>query len=183
MIYDLSLRTAGILSGGFLLLLGAFGILLPAVARPSFTKLPRSSIAGVVLLTLAFAWSFWLLATMEMGEFAGFRRLLLIFLPIAYALVLMFVREFLAVRALGMLYLLAATPLLEAAFLRYELSRLLVTVFAYILIVKGIFWVTMPYLMRDGIAWSTRSSGRWFALHVAVLAYGVVLLFFAFTSY
>lgn len=183
MIYDLSLRAAGLLSAAFLILLGAFGIVLPAAAREFFAKFPRSAVAGMVLLTLAFVWSFWLLATMEMGEFSGFRRPLLFFLPVAYALVLMFVREFLAVRALGMLYLLAATPLLEAAFLRYEPSRLLVTVFAYVLIVKGIFWVTMPYLLRDRIHWSTQSSGRWFALHAAALLYGGVVLFFALTRY
>jgi len=63
-----------------------------------------------------------------MGEFSGFRRPLLIALPIGYVLVLRFVDEFLAVRALGILCLLAAEPLLGAAFLRYETSRLVVTV-------------------------------------------------------
>ena len=96
--------------------------------RRAWTKLPRSRVAGIVLLTVAFVWSFWLLATMEMGEFSGFRRPLLIALPIGYVLVMRFVNEFLAVRALGILFLLAAEPLLEAAFLRYEPSRLLVTV-------------------------------------------------------
>ena len=41
-------------------------------------------------------------------------------------------------RALGILCLLAAEPLLDAAFLRPEMSRLLVTVFAYLLIVVGL---------------------------------------------
>ena len=100
--------------------------------------------------------------TMEMGEFSSFRRPLLIALPIGYLLVMRFVNEFLAVRALGILCLLAAEPLLEAAFLRYEPSRLLVTVFAYILIVKGLFWVTMPYLLRDHIDLGSRSTAAGF---------------------
>ena len=78
-----------------------------------------------------------------------------------YVLVLRFVEEFLAVRALGILCLLAAEPLLDSAFLRYETSRLLVTVFAYLLVVAGLFWVTMPYLLRDQINWSARSAFRW----------------------
>ena len=65
--------------------------------------------------------------------------------------------EFLAVRALGILFLLGAEPLLDAAFFRMEPSRLLVTVFAYLLIVVGLFWVTMPYLLRDQINWSART--------------------------
>ena len=100
-----------------------------------------------------------------MGEFSTFRRPLLIALPVGYFLVLRFVDEFLAVRALGILCLLAAEPLLDAAFLRQEPSRLLVTVFAYLLIIAGLFWVTMPYLLRDQINWSARSAPRWRLLH------------------
>src|ERR1700740_2005780 len=96
-----------------------------------------------------------------MGEFASFRRPLLIILPIGYLLVLRFLDEFLAVRALGILCLLAAEPLLDAAFFRNESSRLFVTVFAYLLVVAGLFWVTMPYLLRDQIGWSAHNNKRW----------------------
>ena len=72
-----------------------------------------------------------------------------------FFLVVTFVDEFLAVRALGILFLLGAEPLLDAAFFQNETSRLLVTVFAYLLIVAGLFWVTMPYVFRDQLNWST----------------------------
>ncbi len=183
MIYHLSLQAAGICAGLFLLLISVPGLLLSETARTWLKSVPRSFSIGVVLLTIALVWSFWLLATMEMGEFAGFRRPLLIALPIGYALVLRFVNEFLAVRALGILFLLAGEPLLEAAFLRYEASRLLVTVFAYILIVIGLFWVTMPYLMRDQIAWGTRTAARWISLNTVALVYGAIILVCAFTRY
>ncbi len=120
---------------------------------------------------------------MEMGEFSGFRKPLLFALPVGFLLVLRFVNEFLAVRALGILFLLAAEPLLEAAFLRYEASRLFVTVFAYVMIVAGLFWVTMPYLLRDHIQWSTRSTGRWRAINAIGLVYGAVILLCAITRY
>ena len=183
MIYDITLRTAGILAGAFLLLVALPGVLLPKATASFAQKFPRSGVIGFALLTAAFVWSLWLLWTMEMGEFSGFRRPLLIALPIGYGLVLRFVNEFLAVRALGILALLAAEPLLEAAFLRYEPSRLLVTVFAYILIVKGIVWVTMPYLLRDKINWAARSVGRWASVNALAAIYGGVLLFFALTRY
>ena len=183
MIYDLSLRTAGILAGVFLLLLSLPSIVLPGAVRNALAKLPRSRVAGIILLTLAFIWSFWLLATMEMGEFSGFRRPLMIALPIGYVLTLRFVNEFLAVRALGMLLLLAAEPLLEAAFLRHEPSRLLVTVLAYVLIVKGLVWVTMPYLMRDHLALVSRNTAVWIAVNGLTLLYGAAILALAFTQY
>ena len=106
MIYHLSLQTAGFIAGMFLILISLPGMIdawpCPAIWRK---QLPRSRIAGIVLLTIDLAWSFWLLATMEMGEFSTFRRPLLIALPIGYVLVLRFVDEFLAVRALGILCL------------------------------------------------------------------------------
>jgi len=182
MIYHLSLCTAGLIAGAFLVVVGLLGLVKPDFAQV-VKQFPRSRVAGVVLLTICLAWTFWLVATIQMGEFSSFRRPLLIALPIGYVLALFFVDEFLAVRALGILCLLVAEPLLDAAFLRYESSRLLVTVFAYLLIIAGLFWVAIPYVLRDQINWSARSVFRWRCLHAIVLVYGCVILKFAFTQY
>jgi hypothetical protein len=183
MIYDVNLQTAGIVAGALLVLISLPGFIKPSVAQTWLKRLPRSRVAGVVLLTVVLVWSFWLLATMEMGEFSSFRRPLLIGLPIGYVLVIRFVEEFLAVRALGILCLLAAEPLLEAAFFRYETSRLFLTVFAYLLVLAGLFWVTMPYLLRDQINWSTQNNARWRTIHGIAAVYGVTILACAFTQY
>ena len=183
MIYHFSLQSVAIVTGVILLLIGLPGILKPALLQSWLKRLPRSRVAGITLLTIALAWSIWLLATMEMGEFAGFRRPLLIILPIGYFLVLRFVDEFLAVRALGMLCLLGAEPLLDAAFFRDDPARLVITVFAYLLVIIGIIWVTMPYLMRDYLNWSAQSNGRWRFLHGLVTLYGAAVLILAFTRY
>jgi hypothetical protein len=182
MIYHLSLHTAGVIAGAFLVVVGMLGLMKPDYAQVA-KQFPRSRFAGIVLLTICLAWTMWLLATIQMGEFAGFRRPLMIALPIGYVLALFFVDEFLAVRALGILCLLAAEPLLDAAFLRYEMSRLLVTVFAYLLIIAGLFWVAIPYILRDHINWIARSAFRWRCVHAIELIYGGVILGFAFTRY
>ena len=182
MIYHLSLHTAGIVAGAFLVLVGLLGLLKPDLAGV-VQRFPRSRVAGVLVLTICLVWTFWLLATIQMGEFSAFRRPLLIALPIGYGLALRFVDEFLAVRALGILCLLAAEPLLDAAFLRYETSRLLITGFAYVLIVAGMFWVAIPYVLRDQINWSAKSVFRWRCLHAVAFIYGSVILAFAFTQY
>lgn len=183
MIYHLSLQTAGLIAGIFLLLIALPGIIKPEYSRDLARRLPRSRVAGFMILTVDLFWSLWLLATMEMGEFSGFRRPLLIVLPIGFFLVLRFVDEFLAVRALGILFLLGAEPLLDAAFFRMEPSRLLVTVFAYLLIVVGLFWVTMPYLLRDQINWTSRTLGRWRLTNGLALIYGATLIAFAVTRF
>ena len=72
MIYHLSLQTAGLIAGLFLLLVSVPGLVKPELARDFAQRLPRSRVAGFVLLTIDLFWSLWLLATMEMGEFSSF---------------------------------------------------------------------------------------------------------------
>lgn len=183
MIYHFSLQTIGWIAGIVLIFLSLPGMLRPAPVQNWAKRMPRSRLAGIILLTVDLAWFMWLLATMDMGEFAVFRKPLLIFFPILFVLTLRFVDEFLAVRALGILCLLAAEPLLDAAFFRYETSRLVVTVLAYLLVIAGLIWVTMPYLLRDQISWSSRSNRRWQVMHGAVLLYGVAILALAVTQF
>ncbi|PYJ72825.1 MAG: hypothetical protein DME75_03435 [Verrucomicrobia bacterium] len=95
MIYHPSLQIAGIIAGAFFVLISVPGLVKPDLANVA-QRFPRSRIAGVVLLTLDLVWSFWLVATIQMGEFSAFRRPLLVALPIGYMLVLRFVEEFLA---------------------------------------------------------------------------------------
>ena len=183
MIYNFSLHSMGVVAGVLLLVISLPGFIRPPAVQAWLKALPRSRAAGIALLTLVLLWAFWLLATMEMGEFSSFRKPLLIVLPIGYVLVIRFVEEFLAVRAVGILCLLAAEPLLEAAFFRYETSRLFLTVLAYLLIVAGLFWVTMPYLLRDQINWSAQTKTRWHAIHGVTALYGIVILTCALTQY
>jgi hypothetical protein len=183
MIYHWSLHTTGLAAGVFLGLIGLLGLYPPINFRAFAQRFPRSQIAGIILLTIDAVWSFWLLWTMEMGEFTGFRKPLLILLPVGYFLVLRFVDEFLAVRALGILFLLSAEPLIDAAFFRYEASRLVLTVFAYLLVAAGILWVTMPYTLRDEINWSARNNTRWRCVHGLLLAYGAALVTLAVMVY
>ena len=183
MIYHLSLRTAALIAGAFLCLLGIVGLVMHNTARMTLARFPRSRFAGIVILAIDLVWSFWLISTMEMGEFSAFRRPFLIALPIGFFLAIRFVDEFLAVRALGILVLLAAEPLLEAAFFRYETSRLVLTVLAYILIVLGLIWVTLPYKLRDQINWFSKSAAHWRGISAVSFVYGLALIALAFISY
>ncbi|MEI8234869.1 MAG: hypothetical protein WCH57_09320 [Verrucomicrobiota bacterium] len=183
MIYSLSLQTVGLLVGALLVAGHAIALLHARGVRQLLRAFPRSRGAGIVLLTLAAAWAFGLVAQIDLGEFTSYRQIFLGIIGAGYMLTLVFVPEFLAVRALGMLCMLAAEPLLEAAFLRPETSRLLLTVLAYVWATLGIFWVGKPYLLRDQIAWLCGSEGRWRMAAIGGVAYGAVLLAAALTQY
>ena len=183
MIYHFSLQFAGLVTGLILCLLGALGFVMEGSARNFMAAFPRSRIAGIVILAVALAWSLWLVSTMEMGEFSAFRRPFLIILPVGFFLTLRFVDEFLAVRALGILALLVAEPMLDAAFFRYEPTRLVLTVFAYVLVVLGLIWVMVPYKLRDQINWFSKTTTRWRGANVFGFVYGVALIGLALTRY
>lgn len=181
MIYSLSLGTAMLLTGLLLTLLHGWALLRPNDAQGWLRRFPRSKEIGVALLLVAAIWSWLLIYNIDLGEFTNWRPRLLILIPIAFFLTVKYVEEFLAVRALGMVALLAAEPLLEAAWMRPETSRLFLVVLAYVWIVLGMFWIGMPYLLRDQIAWVTKTKGRWRAAAFVGLIYGVLLLILALT--
>lgn len=183
MIYNIDLRLVGVVVG--IALIAAHGIAMVHgdTVRGWLKAFPRSKTMGFVLMAIDAAWAFWLVATMDLGEFTGYRTGLMVLVPATFFLSLKFVDEFLSVRALGMLLLLLAEPLLEAAFLRPETSRLLLVVLAYVWIVAGLFWVGMPYLMRNQVAWLVESETRWRAGGVLGLAYGAAVLLCAIAFY
>jgi len=183
---NLPLFGTGMVLAAFLIALHAVMLLKPKQAQALLVKFPRNPMAGQILLGVGLAW-FWLLIApeglgklsalaMDLGEFNAAKRILRILVPIALVLVVMSVRDFLAVRALGLCGLMAAAPLLEAAFLKDPASRLLVPIYAYALLTASMFFVGMPYLFRDAISWLTADSKRWFAASALGLAYGLATL-------
>jgi hypothetical protein len=113
---------------------------------------------------------------MDLGEFNKAKPILRILVPVSLVAVVISVRDFLAVRALGLVGLMVASPLLESAFLKDPTSRLLVPLFAYLLLTASMFWVGMPYLFRDAVTWATADAKRWNGLAFVGLGYGVATL-------
>ena len=182
----LSLFTVGIILA--LWLIGSHALMLakPALVQGYLKKFPRDTVTGQILLGIGLAW-FWLLIApdnmgklsalaMDLGEFNGAKQILQYLVPVSIILVAISVRDFLAVRALGVLGLMVASPMLESAFLKDPSSRLLVPIFAYSLLTASLFWVGMPYLFRDAVTWATANRNRWTFLSLAGLGYGVATL-------
>lgn len=166
------------------LLASHIAALLKGGQAQAFLKaFPRNYGWGVALLSIDFVWGMMCLANMDMGEFYTLRNYFLYLVPVGFVLVLVYVREFLAVRALGTLLLLIAGIVLQAAFLQPQASRLLLPIISYVWIIAGLFFVGMPYLMRDWVTWVTANPLRWKAATVGGVAYGAVLLVAALLWY
>jgi len=182
----LPLFGTGLVLAIWLIAVHALMLTKPKLLQDFLKKFARNHTLGQILLGVGMAW-FWLLVapddmgrlsslTMELGEFDGAKPILRLLTPVALVLVSISVKDFLSVRALGLLGLMVAAPLLSAAFLKDPATRLLIPIFSYSLITVSLFWVSMPYLFRDWVNWATATIGRWRTLAFAGLAYGVVVL-------
>lgn len=176
MIYDFSLRFVGLAVGAGLVLFHALALATPERTKALLRDFPRSRGAGIVLCTLAALWALWLAATMDLGEFTPNRTLICGVVIAGAVMVPLFAEEFLAVRALGILALLATEPLLGAAFLRPEHTRLILVLLAYAWAVAGLVMVGAPYLLRDAITWLLAAPRRFRLVAWSGVLYGLGLI-------
>lgn len=172
---NLSLKAVSILLGGIYLVSHGFA----AVQSEAFTtwlkKFPRDTGAALVLLAICVLWTLWLLWNLHIGNLQSWRVPVLVAGPVVFFLLWKFAPQFLAVRMLGCLLLLAAAPVLQACFLRPESARLILVVMAYAWIILGMFLVGKPYLLRDWI--DMIISRKWLTpLAYAGAAYGIILI-------
>lgn len=176
MIYSFSLSQVAVWLGFGVFLVHAWCLFDYERAVVWCQRFPRSELWGGLLLALATAWAAWLAGTMNLMEYTRFRPL---FVLAAVALGItswLYVREFIAVRALGVLFLLGANVLLDASFLREDILRLIVVGYAYVMVVMGMIMVGAPYLLREVIAWYFGNPFRGKLLLFLEMASGLVLL-------
>ena len=172
----------------YLIGLHLFMLLKADFCKKWLKKLPRHYNAGIIVMGLGLGW-FWLLVSpekssipllaklsMNLAEFNAMKPLLRIAVPAFFVCMCLYVREFLFVRGLGLLALMAAGPILIGGMFKDEPTRILLPIFAYIVLTVGMYCVGMPYLFRDTVKWVTAKSVRYNALVWAGLLYGVAVL-------
>lgn len=161
-----------------LLLTGShlFGLLLPDPCRNWARAFPRSRVLGTLLIAVTTLWTALMTATTDLGEFSPMRTYFLIGVVAGGILLWKFVPDFLSSRALGLLLLLGAHPILETTFLQNGPLKIALAVLAYAWALTGLFFVGMPYLHRDLILWACAARWRWQLACWAGLLYGLLLL-------
>lgn len=190
----LPMNIAGYALAAWLIIFHLWMLIKKEQAKAFLVKFPRNIPLGSVLLGIGMLW-FWLLIipgmegnplgylSMYLGEFEAAKKYLLIAVPVAAYLMIVFVQEFIAVRALGLLCLMAAAPLLYSCFGDWPTGKHLLPIYAYGMLISGLFMVGMPFLLRDVINWVVKEDARWISCALAGLLYGAAVLFFAMTSW
>jgi len=182
----MSLFSATLLPGLFLIALGA--LLLAgggnSLVVSTLKAVPRSPYATALFWgggALWFLHVVWNISPADMVVFDSPTPFVLIFAAIAVAAVF-YVPEFLAVRGLCVITILAAWKILMGLFGEYEHPmRLFATVLAYAAVVKALYFACVPYRARDWLEWLFARTQRTRTLGAASLAYGALLVIIAFT--
>jgi hypothetical protein len=180
----MSLFLATLLPGLFLAVLGALLCWNSAQVTAGAKALPRSRDAAWVLFGAGAAWFVWRVAQLGEADLIFVQRptMLLIAFGALAVLALIYVPDFLAVRGLAVLMLLAAEPLLYAAYMEWtHPQRLLMVTAVYVGISVAIYLAAYPFRLRDFFDWLFRSPGRPRLVGAGLLAYGLATSAAAFT--
>ena len=183
---QISLSSAGYVLAAFIIIIHLWMVLKPSNAMSFFKGFPRNYGVGRILMGIGMAW-FWLLIipdkfffsspiAMDLQDFNSLKMIMAFAVPLITYLIITECKEFLAVRGLGLCLLMAAAPLLAAAWQEPHTLKILIPIYAYAMIIKGLLMVGMPYLTRDLFNWATASTGRFKILSLVGLAYGIAIL-------
>jgi hypothetical protein len=183
MTYFVSLKLVAIIIGLLYVALHLPSALAPERIGVLMRKLPRNYPLGIGLMLAATLWFAILTGTMDLGELSGMRATLVIVWTVAGVLVAIFVPGFLTARGLGSLLLLAAAVILDAGFLVQTPARYVLTILAYIWVIKGMVLVYSPHVLRDWIDFATRTPQRLRLLSWPGVIFGVVLMALGFFVY
>jgi hypothetical protein len=150
--------------------------------RSSLKAFPRSRRAAYVLFGVASAWFLYRVAHLSEADFGQFSNLLLVGFGAVAFLSFFYVSEFLAVRGLAALVLLAAGPLLDSAFGEYDIpARLFLVSVVYVALTLALVLGAQPWRLRDAIEWLQRMPARARVAGSVLVAYGLLLVGVAFT--
>jgi hypothetical protein len=125
-------------------------------------KFPRNLPAGIFLMLLGAAWFVWNVNSEPIADFSAFKPYMLTIFAAIGILSCIFIHDFLAVRGLAVVFLLLAKLMVDTG--RPHLGEsswvLVIQIWAYILVIAGIWFTVAPWRLRDFLNWMTATETR-----------------------
>jgi hypothetical protein len=180
----MSLFLATLFPGLFLAALGGLLCWNGAPVAVGAKALPRSQAASWVLFGLGTAGFLWRLTHAGESDLIFFKTPTPVMIGFGTLAVLAFIYtpEFLAVRGLSILMLVAAEPLLGAAYMEWSHpQRLLMVTAVYGGLAAALYLAAYPFRLRDFFDWLFRAPSRPRLVGAFVLIYGLATSAAAFT--
>lgn len=156
----LKLSTLAIILGFFAAALNGFGVMKPAAFAAAARKFPRYTPVGYVLMLVSTIWFIANVSHESISDFANFKGLLYGLFAAVGIGACFFVQDYLAVRGLAVFILLLAQLMVDTARWVETPWRLVITTWAYLLVIAGMWFTVSPWRLRDLIHWATATDSR-----------------------
>ena len=139
-----------------------YGLIKPTAFGAAVRKFPRSTGIGYILVLFGTAWFVWNLKQESISDFESLKPVLFaLFIAVGLGTCI-FVKDFIAVRGLAIVFLLLAKLMVDAG--RPHLGEthwvLVIQAWAYLLVVAGIWFTVSPWRLRDLLYWATGNEKR-----------------------
>ncbi len=182
-IMAIKLSTLSIFLGALVAGAGLCGLLLPARFAAMARKFPRSLPIGYVLTLGGTAWFMWNVSHESLADFESLKPFLFtLFIGVGLG-TCFFVHDFLAVRGFSVLLLLLAKLMVDTERWTGSPWRLVIAVWAYFLVVAGIWFTVSPWRLRDLVYWHTANETRLRLGSALKCAFGVFVAVLGFTVF
>ncbi|HTV42335.1 MAG TPA: hypothetical protein VMF08_17325 [Candidatus Sulfotelmatobacter sp.] len=158
----MKLSLLAILLGAGLGLPQLYAFASPQKFKASVRAFPRNVPVGVLLMLLATGWFVWNVNIEPVADFSSFKPAMMGAFAAIGILSCFYVQDFLAARGLAVVFLLLAKAMVDIG--RPHLAEspwvLVIQVWAYVLVVAGIWFTITPWKLRDFLNWMTATEAR-----------------------
>ena len=181
--FDLKLSTLSIILGLIVALPSVFGVVKPKSFAEAVRGFHRQTAVGYVLMLLGTAWFLYYVSQESVSDFASMKKIFYLLFGAVGIGSCIFVKDFLPVRGLAVVFLLAAKLMVDNA--RWEDTpwRLVISSWAYVLALAGMWFTVSPWRLRDILNWSVASESRSRLINGLRAAFGVLVIVLGLTVF
>jgi hypothetical protein len=179
----IKLSTLSILLGSLVVLINLFGLLKPSEFAAAARKFPRCLPAGYILTLAGTAWFILYVNRESLADFESLKPYLFtLFIGVGVG-TCFFVQDFLAVRGLAVIMLLLGKVMVDTE--RWALTewRLVIAVWAYVMVIAGMWFTISPWRLRDLLYWATADEKRIRVGSAVRAAFGAFVLVLGLTVF
>jgi len=181
----MKLSLLSVLLGVGLALPQLVGLARPAQLAAAARKFPRNLPVGIALMLLGTAWFVWNVNIEPIADFSSFKPYMMAGFVGVGVMSCIYVQDFLAVRGLAVVLLLLGKLMVDTGRPHLDQSPfvLVIQVWAYVLVVAGIWFTVTPWKLRDFIEWATASEARTRLLSGVRLAFAALVAVLGLTAF
>ena len=180
---DLKLSTLAVVLGLIVALPSLLGLLKPKAFAEAARQFPRHTLVGWVLVLLGTAWFLYYVQQENVSDFANMKRIFYLVFSAVGLGACFFVRDFLPVRGLAVVYLLMAKLMVDTARWAATDWRLVISFWAYALVLAGMWFTISPWRLRDIINWSVATESRTRLTSGVQVAFGLFVIVLGLTVF